>query len=198
MTVTAEAPLIDLKNSAGGNIAPRQWRSFRRWSQLDGAGAACAGQPTQAAHRYRRANPVAGSQQQRGARVPAQRRRPRFGRHRNGCQASRADSIAELVHLEPVRRDDGPATVVQGTQSRSPAATSCRLFPRQLPRQQFNAKSFWARRAVENQQFSTRLVADHQDSSTTSATMITSASEDQHLNSPYPVFNVSLTGRNPE
>ena len=159
VTVTAEAPLLNVSTSAlGGNVDPQQVQELpMQRTQLDGAGAAGAWQPDVLDQRRLAA---AGSQRRRGARVPDQPRRhagDQQPRRRRPAAVQPGDDRGVPVHLEPVRRDAGPVAGRAGERDdqvgHQPAGG---VVPRQLPRRSVQRRESGARTArcrSTNQQF---------------------------------------------
>ena len=155
------------------------------------------------ASRRRLREPAAGQKQRRGAGVPAQRRRPAGvggHRHRRPAEVQPGFDRRIPVHLQPVRRDDGPVDGRAGERDHQVGhATSSRVCSA----------------ATSATAASTRRIrsSDASSRSTTSSTARPSAARSckdrlhyfvnyeyereprtSIWNTPYPSFNVALTG----
>jgi len=208
VTVTGEAPLIDLKNSSlgGKHRRPPGAGAAGQRPQLDGAGAAGARQPhAGGGHGHRRADPAARSERRRGARIPAQRRRSAgVSRHRTGGQAKFSqDSIAEFQFV--ANRFDatmGRSTGVQvNAITKSGSNQVAGLFRGNFRNSRFNAENpvLHTVEKVDNQQYSTTFGGPIMRDKLHFFGNYEYEREPREsiFNSPYPVFNGSpLVGKN--
>ena len=184
VTVTGEAPLLETTTSASAATSIRgRCRSCRcngrNWMAL-----ALLAPGSRTTSRRNATDAAAGPQQRRGARVPAQPRRPAGvvrARHRRPAAVQPGLDRRIPVHLEPVRRDAGPLDRRAGERDHQvghqPAVGS---VPRQLPRQPLQRRGSGAgpRRCRSATSSTARRSAARSSGTgcTTSATSNTSAS----------------------
>ena len=137
VTVTAEAPLIEVNTSSlGGNIDPAQVQELPvAGPQLDGAGDARAGQPDDT--RQRRHNPLPDRNGGEVREYPAAHRRTAGDagpRHRRAAALQPGLDRRVPVHLEPVRRHDGAVVGRAGEGDHAVGHQQLLgVVPRQLP-----------------------------------------------------------------
>ena len=205
VTVTAEAPLLRPQTSSlGGNIDPRQVQELpvngRNWMALALLAPGSRTQSRRNAH-----HAAAGQKRRRGARVPAQYRRPAgVGRHRHRRPAEVQPGFDRRVpvHLEPVRRDDGPIDRRAGERDhqvgQQPGRRACSAATSATASSTRRIRCSDVVEPIDNQQFSTASAArsckdklhyfgnyEYEREPRTSI-----------CNTPYPAFNVDLTGMN--
>mgnify|MGYP003693936597 CR=1 FL=1 len=173
----------------------------RNWMALALLGAR---QPHAALDRTQR-HPAAGSKRRRGARVPAERRRPAgVGRHRHRRPGEVQPGLDRRVPVrrEPFRRDDGPVDRRAGERDhqvgQQPGRRACSAATSATASSTRRTRSCTRVEPIDNQQFSTALGGPIvRTSCTTSATTNTSASRGRASSTRRTrSFNIPLTGTN--